>query len=520
MSSITYATVYTQGLGDDEKSRAYERELTRLREAGSPRACGHHIAGQEIDSGPAFDRADPSDASRVVSRGRLADGELVDRAVAAAREALPDWRRTDYHQRAEILRRTLQAIERRHVELAALLTLETGKTRADAFAEVAECAAIVELYCNQVTAAEGFVVAHRPPSPTSHADVVLLPYGVFGVISPFNFPLAISFGMTAAALIMGNTVVFKPSPLTPACGQAFAQLFDGVGLPTGVLNLVQGGSETGQALAGAAVDGIAFTGSADVGLDFVARFGRPPFVRPVLAEMGGKNPAIVTDAAGDLDTAARAVARSAFGMSGQKCNACSRAIVTDGVYDDFIERLCAITSELVVADPIDASAFTGPVISDSSVARFQESVALARQDGRVLVGGGSAGGPGHFVELTLVDRLPSAHPLTRDELFVPIVSVVRAGDLDEALAEANAIRYGLSAGIFSNDPRERERFLDEIEAGIVFLNNPGGATTGVWPGSQTMSGWKGSGSAGKGGFGPWYLHQFGREQSRTVFDVA
>jgi 1-pyrroline-5-carboxylate dehydrogenase len=322
--------------------------------------------------------------------------------------------------------------------------------------------------------------------------------------------------MVGAALITGNTVVFKPSALAPACGQAFLELFDDVGLPIGALNLVQGGPSTGEALANSDVDGIAFTGSADVGLRLIKRLSEPPFARPVLAEMGGKNPTIVTGAAEDLDVAARAVARSAFGGTGQKCNGCSRAIVTSDVYESFVDRLCDIAAELEVGDPAEATTFTGPLITRTATDRFKKAVRTARQEGRVRVGGELLHRTGYFVDCTVVDGLPAGHALSRDELFLPLLTAVRVENFDEAMDEANAVRYGLSAGLFSEDESERARFLSEIEAGIVFVNSPAGATTGVWPGSQTMAGWKASGSSGKGGFGPWYLQQFMREQSRTV----
>lgn len=516
MPEITYANVYSHGLADEHDNRAFEQALIRLRQRPAP-SYGHLIAGESSLDGRPFERADPAADDRIVSRGVTADRAVVDRAVACARAALPAWRSATYAERAERLVQAIDALERRRIELAALVSLETGKTRADAVAEVLECIAILELYRDQVAAGDGFVVAHRAPAADARAEVVLRPYGVFGVIAPFNFPLAISFGMAAAALLSGNTVVYKPSALTPACGAAFAELLGAADLPAGVFNLVQGGAETGQALAAADIDGLAFTGSAEVGHELIGRLSRPPYARPVVAEMGGKNPAIVTGAVADVGVAARAVARSAFGMSGQKCNACSRAVVTDDVYEAFVERLVADAAALKVGDPIDADAFTGPVIGAPSVARFTDAVAQADRDGTVRLGGSVGSNGGRYVELTVVDGLEPGHPLTREELFLPLLTVVRVADFDAALAEANAVRYGLAAGLFSDDETERARFLDEIEAGIVFIDNPGGATTGVWPGSQTMSGWKASGSTGKGGFGPWYLQQFGREQSRTVF---
>ncbi|NLT07295.1 MAG: aldehyde dehydrogenase family protein [Solirubrobacterales bacterium] len=515
MAAITYATVYSEGLGDGEGSRQFEGALAALRDA-APRAVTHLIDGEPVAGGEPFERNDPTDPARVIATAEAADAALVDRAVAAARAAWPQWRRTPYERRVEILDQIAAAIDGRLVELAALVSHETGKTRADAVAEVAECVAIANLYRDQILAADGYVVELKAPPGADRAEVALVPYGVFGVIAPFNFPLAISLGMALAALAMGDTVVFKPSALTPACGAAVAELIAATDLPAGAFQLVNGGAETGQALADSAIDGLVFTGSAEVGLGLVGRLSQPPFIRPLIAEMGGKNPAIVTGSAPDLEVAARAVARSAFGMSGQKCNACSRAVVTADAYDGFVDALVGEVAGLAVGDPIEAGSFTGPVVGPRSVQRFERAVELARADGEVIAGGGT-GGPGHYAELTVVEGLPEGHELTREELFLPVLSLIRVADLDAAIAEANAVRYGLSAGIFSADRGERERFQDEIEAGITFLSNPGGATTGVWPGSQTMSGWKGTGSAGKGGFGPWYLQQFAREQSRTIF---
>ena len=194
---------------------------------------------------------------------------------------------------------------------------------------------------------------------------------------------------------------------------------------------------------------------------------------------------------------------------------CSRAIVVDAVYDEFMHELTGFTAGLRVGDPIEAEVFTGPLIRSESLERFESSVSLARQLGRVVQGGG-AHADGWYADLTIVEGLPTGHPLTREELFVPLLTVSRVGTLQEALVEANAVDYGLSAGIFAADPEEQSYFLDHIEAGIVMVNNPGGATTGVWPGTQTMAGWKSSGFSGKGGFGPYYLLQFVREQSRTI----
>jgi 1-pyrroline-5-carboxylate dehydrogenase len=231
--------------------------------------------------------------------------------------------------------------------------------------------------------------------------------------------------------------------------------------------------------------------------------------------MGGKNPAIVT-ANADLDKAVEGIARSAFGFSGQKCSACSRALVADEAHDEFVERLREYTEALVVGDPADSETYMGPVVNAEAVERFGRAAAEAGRDGRVVIGGERLDLPGYYVLPTVVSNLPAGHRLTRDELFLPFLAVVRVGSLDEALREANDVVYGLTAGVFSEDEDEVKRFLDEIEAGVVYVNRRAGATTGAWPGIQSFPGWKSSGSTGKGGLGPYYVQGFMREQSQTV----
>jgi 1-pyrroline-5-carboxylate dehydrogenase len=231
--------------------------------------------------------------------------------------------------------------------------------------------------------------------------------------------------------------------------------------------------------------------------------------------MGGKNAAIV-GASADLDAAAEGIAKAAFGFSGQKCSACSRAVVVDEVHDELVERLAERARTTSVGDPADPDVATGPVVNAGAVERFERSVEAARREGRIAAGGSRGDEAGWFVEPTVVSDLPTGHPLTRDELFLPFVTVVRVPDFDAALAEANSVPYGLTAGVFSRDEAELDRFLDEIEAGVVYVNRRAGATTGAWPGIQSFCGWKSSGLTGKGGLGPYYVQQFAREQSRTI----
>jgi 1-pyrroline-5-carboxylate dehydrogenase len=341
-----------------------------------------------------------------------------------------------------------------------------GKERTESIAEVEEAIDLIETYCRKIESAEGFETPLGRLAPDERNIDVLRPYGVFAVIAPFNFPFALGFGMTAAALLAGNAVVLKPPEEAPALGGAVALLLAEAGVPDGVISLVHGGPATGEALVGSAIDGVAFTGSAEVGREIGRRLSKGPYPRPVLAEMGGKNAAIV-GASADLEAAAEGIAKAAFGFSGQKCSACARAIVVDEVHDELRERLSAIATTYRVGDPVDPDAATGPVVNRQAVQRFGRSVEAARRDGSVVAGGYRNNDAGGFVKPTVACDLSPGHPLTRDEFFLPFVTVERVPDFDTALTEANAAPYGLTAGVFSRDEEDLDRFLDEIEAGVV-----------------------------------------------------
>jgi 1-pyrroline-5-carboxylate dehydrogenase len=511
---VSTRLTYTSGAASPETDAAFEAALSVARsDPAGP--LPHVVGGAPSFDGPAFERHDPSQADRVASRAHEAPAALVAEAIARGRAAQPGWRRTPVGERCAALRRAAAAIGERHMEMAAAVTLETGKSRTESIAEVQEAVDLIEAYCRQIERHEGFAVALGQLTPEETNASVLRPFGVFGVIGPFNFPVALVTGMAAGALVAGNTVVVKPSEQTPLSGALVGEAFAAAGLPRDVVALVHGGAEAGRALAEGAIDGVVFTGSAEVGRALGRRFQEGPYARPAITEMGGKNPAIVA-ASADLDAAAAGIAASAYGFSGQKCSACSRAIVVDAVHDELVERLAARAAELSVGDPADRDAFTGPVIGECAVTRYHAAAAEAGRDGTVATGGHALDLPGHFLAPTVVSDLAPGHRLTRDELFVPFVTVTRVGSFDEALAEANAIDYGLTAGVFSRDDAELDRFLDEIEAGVIYVNRRAGATTGAWPGFQSFCGWKSSGSTGKGGLGPYYVQQFMREQSRTV----
>ena len=355
-----------------------------------------------------------------------------------------------------------------------------------------------------------------------HTRSILRPHGVFAVVSPFNFPMALAAGPTSAALMAGNTVVFKPSSAAPLSAVKLMEAYVEAGLPAGTINLVMGPGETvGQALQDhPGVDGIVFTGSYDVGMRLFHSFSKS-WPRPCIVEMGGKNPAVVT-ARADLDEAAEGIMRSAFGFGGQKCSANSRVYVERPVHDRLVELLAQKTRALTIGNPLRREVFLGPVINAKAVARHQQAVAEARREGSVFAGGERLAegdlGRGFYVEPTVVGGLPPDHRLFRDELFAPLTAVCAVDSLDEALRLANDSVYGLTAGIYSEDATEVGRFLDGIHAGVTYVNRRAGATTGAWPGVQAFGGWKGSGSTGKAGLSMYYVAQFLREQSQTVVD--
>ena len=460
----------------------------------------------------------PIDTSLVLATFDTARAAEIDIAVKAAKEAQRAWGRRPWSERVAILKRAAEIIRERKFDLAALMALEVGKNRLESMGDAEESADLIDYYCAQTKDSDGFRRAMARMTPIERNTDVLRPYGVFACIAPFNFPLALSAGMSSAALVAGNAVVYKPAEDTALTGQRLYDVYRDAGVPPGVFNLVHGrGSVMGDALwRHPLVDGVVFTGSKAVGMHIYQQFSaRHP--KPCLLEMGGKNATIVMPSA-DLDAAAEGVMKSAFGLQNQKCSATSRVYVHESVAAPFLEKLLARTAQIVIGDPSARDVYLGPVINAKSVERYERAVAQARMEGTVHFGGTrlteGALARGYFVAPT-VATLPLESSLFRDELFVPFLAVATVSSLDHALEQANAAEYGLTAGIFSGEPAEVQRFFDEVEAGVCYANKRTGATTGAWPGAQPFCGWKGSGSTGKGGCGPYYVAQFMREQSRT-----
>jgi 1-pyrroline-5-carboxylate dehydrogenase len=514
---ITYATL-----------RADNEELHALYDAGVEKARArlgaYHqnwIGGGGRDGDGAFELRSPIDRDILVGTYARATRQDARDAVAAARAAQRAWRATPWRDRLAFMRRAAGIISERQMEYAAMMAFEVGKSRLEALGEVEESADLLRYYADVYERNAGYV---KPLDNLGDATVVtrsvLRPFGVFAVISPFNFPMALAAGPSAAALIGGNTVVFKPASASAMSGVMLAEALRDAGIPDGVFNLVMGPGETvGQEIQESPdVDGVVFTGSYEVGMSLFRSFSRQ-WPKPCIVEMGGKNPAIVT-ARADLAEAAAGIMRSAFGFGGQKCSANSRVYVERPVHDEFVRLLVEKTEKIAIGDPLLRTSWLGPIIDEKAVARHQAAVAEARRDGRVFIGGerlsDGALGRGTFVEPTVVGGLPADHRLFRDELFVPFTAVHAVDSLDEALRLANDSTYGLTAGVYSEEPAEVERFLDEIEAGVLYVNRRAGATTGAWPGVQPFGGWKGSGSTGKNIGGLYTVQCYLREQSRTV----
>ncbi len=512
---ITYASLSAPG---EDVHRDYEQALAKVR---GTLGLVHPllIGGKRRESPRTFPDVNPADPRQILGHFAAGSPRDVADAVQAAQQAFSEWSRVPWRERVLLIRKVGDLLSERAFEFAALMTLEAGKTRFEALGDVSEAADFFRYYAQQVEEAGGFDLPLERLSPNEETRSILRPYGVWAVISPFNFPVALAAGMCAGALVAGNTVVLKPASDTPYSAVRLVELMEAAGFPPGAVNLVTGsGDEAGTALVDSPeVAGLIFTGSREVGERIARRFNASR-LRPYILEMGGKNPAVVT-ASADLDKAVEGIARSAFGASGQKCSACSRVYVDRRVSGEFLGRLVQKTKSLRVGDPVERDVFVGPVINRRAVATYERAVAEARRDGRILFGGevlkDGAYAHGHFVTPTVVDRLPLDHRLFRDELFVPFVAVAEVGSLQEALTWANRSEFGLTAGIFSEDPDEVRAFFDRIEAGVAYANRRGGATTGAWPGVNSFGGWKASGSSGRGAGGPYYVQQFLREQSQT-----
>jgi RHH-type proline utilization regulon transcriptional repressor/proline dehydrogenase/delta 1-pyrroline-5-carboxylate dehydrogenase len=467
------------------------------------------IGGRTVETPEKMESRDPSRREQLVGRFSVADTSHVEAAVAAAKEALAGWWQLGVARRAEFLRAAAEEMRRRLFELAAWAVYETGKTWREATADVDEAIDFCEFYALEAERLQGEAGVDVPGEENRFE---YLPRGVAAVIAPWNFPLAILTGMSAAALVTGNTVIMKPAEQSSVIAALLMNIFRDVGLPLAVLNYLPGRGE----IAGAAlvehpdVALITFTGSRSVGLAInaqaaeVSRRGASQ-VKRVIAEMGGKN-AIIVAADADLDEAVTGVVKSAFGYQGQKCSACSRAIVAQEVYDQFLSRLVEATRSLKIGPAEEPATFVGPVIDEESFDRILQYIEIGKQEGRLVlaVDPGDLVSQGHFIGPHIFADVPPEARIAQEEIFGPVLAVIRARDISDALRIANGTQYALTGGVFSRSPATLDRCRREFLVGNLYLNR---GITGALVHRQPFGGFKMSGIGSKAG-GPDYLLQF------------
>ena len=471
------------------------------------------VGGQRLKTAGKITSVNPARPRQIVGIHQRAEAGDAEVAVQAALTAYTTWSRVPVAERAALLLRSAALIRERKFTFCAWLTLEVGKNWAEADADVGETIDFLEFYAREALKLDGATTPIQMPGEQNCLRYI--PLGVGAVIPPWNFPLAIMAGMTAAAIVCGNTVVLKPSVDATTIAAKFMALLEEVGLPAGVVNFCPGeGPGFGSALvAHPQVRFISFTGSKAVGLEIheSAAKVRPGqiFIKRTVLEMGGKD-AIIVAADADLDAAAEGVAASAFGFNGQKCSACSRAIVDAEIYDVFVERLQERVSAIKVGDPAE-NYYGGPVISEKAYQRVAAYLEIARTEGRVLCGGHEIVTPelGYYFEPTvIVDVAPNAR-IAQEEIFGPVLAVIKSSSIEEALSIANGTEYGLTGAIYSASRETLNLAAEEFQVGNLYLNRK---CTGAMVGAHPFGGFNMSGTDSKAG-GPDYLLLFTQAKS-------
>jgi 1-pyrroline-5-carboxylate dehydrogenase len=516
---LTYATMFNP---PEELHTRFDDALAMVKESLG-KEYGMMIGGKDVYTVEKIEDHSPTDMDVVLGIFQKGGEHDALNALAAARKAFPAWSQMNWQERVKLMRKAADLITERIFSISAALTMEVGKNRMESLGDVAETADLIRFYCDEMERNQGYVVEMgRDPlvGYTATNFSFMRPYGTWLVISPFNFPASLTGGPVGAALVTGNTVVMKPASDTPWVVRLLAEALRDAGLPEGTFNYVTGPGRTlGQALITCAdVDGATFTGSFDVGMGIFRDFSRCSYIRPIILELGGKNPVIVSKHA-DLEKAATGIVRSAYGLQGQKCSAASRVYVETPVYDQLTNKLVDLINKLVIGDPTKREVYLGPVINRKAYQDFVNYAEELSQAGNFLTGGKvlteGALEKGYFCQPTLVADVPLDHHLWQDEMFVPITTIARVKDLNEAMRQANSVNYGLTSGFYGSED-ELDWYFEHIQAGVNYANRPQGATTGAWPGFQPFGGWKGSGSTGKNGGGHYYLPQYMHEQIRTV----
>jgi 1-pyrroline-5-carboxylate dehydrogenase len=471
------------------------------------------IEGERLHTSEKIRSRNPARPAQIIGIHQNPGVEYAETAIHAALRAFDSWKYVSVDARSSLLLRASEIIRERKFEFCAWLTYEVGKNWAEADADVAETIDFFEFYAREALRLAGATTPIQLPGEKN--ELVYIPLGVCAVIPPWNFPFAIMAGMTAAAIVTGNTVVLKPSVDSPTIAAKLLEVLEQAGMPPGVVNLCPGiGPTFGNALVEHPKTRlIAFTGSRAVGLEINEKAAKPrpgqTWIKRTILEMGGKDATIVT-ADCDLDAAVEGVVAAAFGFSGQKCSACSRAIVDEQIYDVFIERVRERTILLSVGDPA-ANANMGPVINESALGKILKYIEIGKSEGRLIAGGDAVETPdgGHYVAPTVFADIAADARIAHEEIFGPVLAIIKARGFEEALAIANNTEYGLTGAIYSYDRAKLERARKDFHVGNLYLNRK---CTGAMVGAHPFGGFNMSGTDSKAG-GPDYLYLFTQAKS-------
>ncbi len=499
----------------DFKSSANEHAMkAALQHVGG--MLGHEyelvIGGERVRTGKKLSSVSPAKPAQVVGIHQEAGAEQAEQAITAALKAFDIWQFVPVEQRTSLLLRAAAIIRDRKFEFCAWLVYEVGKNWAEADADVAETIDFLEFY-----AREALRLSHAEPPiqyPGERNRLYYVPLGVGAVIPPWNFPFAIMAGMTAAAIVCGNTVVLKPSTDAPTIAARFLDVLEEAGMPPGVVNLVQGGPEVGRAIVEhPKTRFIAFTGSKKVGLEIHERAAKTQpgqrWIKRTVLEMGGKDSIIVSSDA-DMDAAVEGVVASAFGFNGQKCSACSRAIVEEPIYDAFLERLEARVAQIKVGDPVE-NAYMGPVVNETAMKRILDYIEIGKNEGRLISGGKTAENAegGYYIQPTVIADVAPGARIAQEEIFGPVLALIRVKNFDEALTVANNTEYGLTGSVYSGDNTKLDHASRTFQVGNLYFNRK---STGAMVGAHPFGGFNMSGTDSKAG-GPDYLLLFTQAKS-------
>ncbi len=496
----------------DENARKMREAIAQVRkELG--REYPLVIGGQHITTTEKIRSLNPAKPSEIVGIHQKANASHVEPAMQAALHAFETWSRTPAAERAAVLFRAAEILRQRRLEFDAWLVFEVAKNWAEADADICETIDFCEFYAREALR----LASAEPPVqlPGERDTLQYIPLGVGAVIPPWNFPAAIMAGMTVAAAVCGNTVILKPSSDSPTIAAKFFEVLEQAGLPPGVVNFCPGAGATfGNAVvAHPKTRFIAFTGSRDVGLDIHLRAATPQkgqiWIKRTILEMGGKD-AIIVDSEADIEAAVEGVAVSAFGFQGQKCSACSRAIVDAKIYDAFVDKLRARVAKIGVGDPTENAAMCA-VINESAMNSILDYIEVGKKEGRLINGGSrdAQAGEGSFIQPTVIADVPPTGRLAQEEIFGPVLAVIKAKNYDDALAIANNTEYGLTGAVYTKSPEKIERAKREFHVGNLYINRK---CTGAMVGAHPFGGFNMSGTDSKAG-GPDYLYLFTQAKS-------